>query len=170
MQAFKYVLIICIFLINPLNAKAQEGIVGGIGATLELKHEFVGINARMYYGPTETFCFGPEVSFFPYQKIDNEYEVNILDLNLNAHYIFELNPKLGVYPLSGINYTIEKERLIDLSHDAEKESEIGLNYGLGGHYNLGKFFVFAEFKGVLGQLNAEFVTVGVIFGLSKKEE
>ncbi|GAA4275853.1 hypothetical protein GCM10022259_05770 [Aquimarina mytili] len=142
--------------------------MAGIGPSLELNENIFGINTRIYYGPNNHFCFGPEITFFPYQEIDEEYELSITELNLNAHYVFELTHSFGVYPLSGINYSLEKERLIDQSNT--KEEEFGLNYGLGVHYGLGKCFVFGEFKGVAGKLNDEFVTVGVIIQLSKPEE
>ena len=168
MQVFKIFIIYCL-LFNILKISAQQGFIGGLGPTYELNNDAIGINSRFYYGPTDTFCFGPEISFFPYQQINDQYEASILDLNLNAHYIFELSHKIGVYPLSGLNYTIEKERLVNESNPDE-EKEIGLNYGLGAHYNLGKFFAFIEFKGIIGKLSDEFVTVGVIFNLSSKKE
>jgi len=94
-----------------------------------------------------------------------------LDLNLNAHYIFEITEKLGFYPLSGINYTIENERLIENTESEEDEKAFGINYGAGFHYNLFKdVFVFAEFKGIIGQLNAQFITTGVIINIPFKKE
>ncbi len=159
-----------LFFIIALSTKAQQGWMIGIAPSLELNEELLGINTRVYYGPNDHFCFGPEITFFPYQEIDNEYELKVTELNINAHYIFELTHKLGVYPLTGINYTIEKERLIEQSRESEEEDEFGLNYGLGAHYNLGKLFAFAEFKGIAGKLNDEFISIGVIFSLSGQQE
>ena len=168
MQVFKSFVFYCL-VFSVFKISAQQGFMAGLGPTYDFNNNAIGVNSRLYYGPTEVFCFGPEVSFFPYQQIDDQYEASILDLNLNAHYIFELSHKIGVYPLSGLNYTIEKERLVNESNPDE-EKEIGLNYGLGAHYNLGKFFAFIEFKGIIGKLSDEFVTVGVIFNLSNKKE
>ena len=39
----------------------------------------------------------------------------------------------------------------------------------GLHYNLKSFFVFAEFKGIVGKLNDEFITVGIIFDFPIKK-
>jgi len=169
MQVFKTLFICYTLFFSAFKTHAQQGFIAGLGPTYELNNETIGINGRFYYGPTEKFCFGPEVSYFPYQKIDEEYETSIIDLNVNAHYIFEVNHRVGIYPLSGLNYTIEKERLIDVNEN-EKENEIGLNYGLGSHYNLGRVFAFIEFKGITGKLNDEFITLGVIFNLSQKNE
>lgn len=105
-----------------------------------------GANGRFYYAVNEAFCFGPEISYFPYQDIDHELEKTIIDLNVNAHYIFELSGKLGLYPLSGINYTIEKERLIDHNNESGKEAEFGINYGLGVHYKVNNSFIFLSLK------------------------
>ena len=145
----------------------EEALIVGVGSSLELEDGLVGVNARAYYGLNEQFCFGPEVSYFPYQSIDDGYEKSIVDLNFYALYIFELNEKIGLYPLSGLNYTIEEERLRD---DDEKEEEFGVNYGLGVHYRLKHFFVFTEFKGIVGALNDEFITIGAIIPLKKKEK
>ena len=158
-------------LVVTIGAYSQEeSIILGLGATAELEEGFIGINARAYYGLNEQFCFGPEVSYFPYQSIDNEYEKSITDLNFNAHYIFELSEKIGLYPLSGLNYTIEEERLIDNNDDSEEEKEFGINYGLGIHYRIKKVFVFTEFKGIVGSLSDEFITIGAIIPLKKKEK
>ena len=168
----KYYGLISLLLIVCNTSISQEIFIIGAGSSLELEENIYGANLRAYYGFSKEFCFGPEVSYFPFQEIDDEYQLSIVDLNFNAHYIFEINHKLGVYPLSGINYTIEKERLIEDRDRKEQVEELGLNYGLGMHYNFGKFFLFGEFKGILGQLNDEFITVGAIFSIKrfKKEK
>jgi len=137
-------------------------ILAGLGPSLELNEGLYGVNGRLYYANNERFCFGPEISFFPFQEVKEDEEVSIIDLNFNAHYIFELNEKIGFYPLSGINYTIEKVRYFE---EEEKEEEFGLNYGAGFHYKWKKTFLFAEFKGVLGALSDEFITVGAIISI-----
>lgn len=163
--------LLLLLLVVTTGVHSQESLIPGAGPTLELEEELVGINARLYYGVNEQICFGPEVSFFPYKEIDDEVEKSILDLNLNAHYIFEITEKLGFYPLSGINYTIENERLIENTESEEDEKAFGINYGAGFHYNLFKdVFVFAEFKGIIGQLNAQFITTGVIINIPFKKE
>jgi opacity protein-like surface antigen len=171
MQVFKKLLVFFFMLLSQaivsqdakdLEQKEQNFFVG-FGPTLEYNETLYGINGRFYYGVNEAFCFGPEISYFPYQDVDHGLEKAIVDLNINAHYIFELTDKIGIYPLSGINYTIEKERLIDVTNESENEEAFGLNYGAGIHYKFNSFFVFSEFKGVLGQLNAEFISVGAIF-------
>ena len=165
-------LLICCFLFFPLLLCAQEIekkehensiFIIGLGGVLELEESLYGVNGRFYYGINETFCFGPEISYFPYQSTEYDSEKSIIDLNINAHYIFEFHHKLGLYPLLGFNYTIDKIRLTDNPEESESESEVGINYGFGAHYNLSHYFIFSEFKGVVGPLSAEFVTTGVIY-------
>ncbi|MEO1011410.1 MAG: hypothetical protein AAFX53_08905 [Bacteroidota bacterium] len=162
----RYCLFVGVFL-SYLGLSAQEGLMVGGGPSFELDESLFGLNARLFYGTGPTFCFGPEITFFPYKEIDKEQELSIVDLNVNAHYIFEISHILGIYPLGGINYTIEKERLIADTDTVEEIGEFGLNYGFGAHYNLNRFFIFAEFKGVAGQLNDEFLTIGIILPFGK---
>ncbi len=153
--------------------KEGNSILIGLAPTLALKESLYGVNGRFYYGVNDAFCFGPEVSYFPYQDRGPTFEKMIIDLNINAHYIFELSEKIGLYPLSGINYTIEKERVLAATNEGEKEEAFGINYGLGVHYRFNTFFIFSEFKGILGHLNAEFISAGVIFDIkirSKKSK
>jgi len=173
MPAYKQLLIFCTVLIiscqNILsqetheNEENEESIIVGFGPTLEFNDSLYGINTRLYYGTDETFCFGSEISYFPFQNIENEIDKSILDLNINAHYIIELSKKIGLYPLSGLNYSIEKERY---SNDTHKETALGLNYGLGTHYKINDLYIFTEFKGIIGQLNTEFFTLGIIFNFN----
>ena len=99
------------------------------------------INGRLYYDVNESFFFGPEISYFPYKEVDKRYEKSILNLNINAYYIFELGEKLGFYPLSGINYSIENERFVKENDRSEKKKQFGLNYGAGLHYKFKNLFL-----------------------------
>ena len=172
MPEFSKKVILLIGLIVGMNSVvfSQQGFTVGIGGTLETTNELYGINARVFYAINEHFCFGPEASIFPFQEIDEAFEKSIVDLNINAHYIFEITHALGIYPLSGMNYTNEQERLIDNNDTSKKFQEIGLNYGFGAHYKINNMFLFAEFKGIIGQLSAEFITAGVLFNLPKKNK
>ncbi len=142
----------------------------GAGASLEPSEELLGVNLRGYYGPNEVFCFGPEISIFPYQEVSEEEELSLIDLNVNAHYVFEIAHGLGLYPIGGINYSIENTRgTVSGNTEEARISALGLNYGAGLHFNLNKVFVYAEYKGVIGELSAPFITAGIIFDLSKNE-
>jgi hypothetical protein len=161
---------LCLCLVMGANtiAFSQQGFTVGFGGAMKTTDEIYGVNTRVFYAINEHFCFGPEASIFPFQEIEEGLKKSIVDINLNAHYIFEITHKLGVYPLSGINYTLEEQRLIEGNEELEEVQEIGLNYGFGTHYKMKNTFLFAEFKGVIGSLSAEFITVGIILNLIKK--
>nr|WP_299342628.1 hypothetical protein [Allomuricauda sp.] len=151
---------------NISYSYAQEGFMLGVGPTLTSENSLLGTNARVYYGTSPKFCFGPEISIFPYQKTTDEVEERLFEANLNAHYLFEFAHRFEVYPLTGVNYTIENERsATDL--EEEEHSAAGINFGLGLHYSFGQVLVFSEFKSVVGELNDEFFTLGAVFMLKK---
>ncbi len=151
-----------------IYVSGQEGWMPGVGPTLATSTSLKGVNARAYYGVNERFCFGPELSVFPYQEISDEYETSLWEANFNAHYLFELAHRLGTYPLGGLNYTSENERSIIHSDEIEKQRGFGINYGLGLHYNINRVLLFTEFKGVVGELSDEFFTIGVVVLLRKQ--
>lgn len=140
----------------------------GIGPTLAPTNSLTGGNARVYYGTDPKFCFGPEISIFPYQTTTDQLEDRLFEANLNAHYLFELAHRLELYPLSGINYTIETERsTVDL--EEEEHTAPGINVGLGLHYSFGQVLFFSEFKSVIGELNDVFFTLGTVIMLKRYE-
>lgn len=138
----------------------------GIGPTLAPTNSLTGGNARVYYGTDPRFCFGPEISVFPYQKTADQFEERLFEANLNAHYLFELAHRLEFYPLSGINYTVETERST-INLEEEEHTAPGINVGLGLHYSFGQVLVFSEFKSVIGELSDEFFTLGAVIMLKK---
>lgn len=159
-----------LFLFSLTQVCGQEYWFAGAGASLEPSEELLGVNIRGYYGPNEVFCFGPEVSIFPFQEVSEDEELSLVDLNVNAHYIFEIAHGLGLYPLGGINYSIENTRgTVPANTEEVRTNALGLNYGVGFHFNFNKVFLYAEYKGIVSELSAPFITAGIIFDLSKNE-
>ncbi len=146
---------------------AQEGFMIGIAPTVAPTNSLIGGNARLYYGTDPRFCFGPEISSFPYQKTADQFEERLFEANLNAHYLFELAHRFELYPLTGINYTVETGRSTVDPEDEEEHTATGINYGAGLHYSFGRVLVFGEFKSVIGELSDEFFTFGTVI-LPKK--
>ncbi|NQZ43977.1 MAG: hypothetical protein HRT65_06670 [Flavobacteriaceae bacterium] len=146
---------------------AQEGWMVGIGPTTAPATSLIGANVRAYFGVNERFCFGPEFSFFPYQQLDDTYETSVWEVNLNAHYLFELAPRFGIYPVGGFNFSSDQERIPSTAGTLIRETAPGINYGAGFHYNTGGVLLFTEFKGVIGALSDEFFTIGAVFLLQK---
>ncbi|MDT0605434.1 hypothetical protein [Croceitalea rosinachiae] len=169
MSSLRSFIISAVFLFTFIST-AQEGLMVAMGPTVTSSTSLTGINLRAYLGTSPTFCFGPEVSVFPYQTTSDEYETNLFEVNFNAHYVFELAHRFGVYPLSGFNYTNENERSLMHSDEVEKHNALGINYGLGTHYSINRVLLFAEFKGVISELSDEFFTIGAVILLKKPQK
>jgi hypothetical protein len=165
---------ISVFLLSFLNVHAQHGesseeekeeigeeghhclfkknsVSIALGVPYSFHFKAVGINTRVYYNVGERICFGPEFSYF------KKGEFTALDFNFIGHYIFETK-LVGLYPLLGVNYTIEKD-----TH--ETEEAFGAVIGGGLHRNFGLLSVFAEYAHVQSRLRDDFVSVGMMFNL-----
>ena len=129
-----------------LSGQAQHPLSFGLGYSQALELGGGGINARAYYNVNHAICFGPEVGFFFRQQEDeNDHRVfkQLTEINLNGHYVVEVKPGLGVYPVAGGNLSWETEG------DAEKEHVerlLGVNIGAGFHYLHNTLGVLAEYK------------------------
>ena len=142
----------------------------GGGLEYNVTTENLGLNLRGYYNIGKQICFGPEFSYsFPAtERIgDLEEEKSVFEVNINGHYIFELfEERLGVYPLFGINYTIEDTELTNLiSGEIEQENEKfwGANIGGGFHVPIKNFAPFFEYHYITGQLGESVFTIGVLY-------
>jgi len=157
-----------IFLLNYQLLTAQvepPTIMPGLSAVYSAELETVGINARLYYAADHHYCFGPEVSYF--KKDTDDGEITFFEANANLHYILDLGDGLGIYPLSGINYSIETEKE-EHNMNIEKQTEegFGLNVGAGLHYAKGRFLFFSEYKYVVSELDDHFFTIGALINFS----
>ena len=123
----------------------------GLGMPYSIKIQAVGVNARVYYNMGEAICFGPEFSYF-----DNGHE-EVVDFDFVGHYIFE-TPWMGIFPLAGVNYTIEKG-------EHHTEEAFGVVFGAGLHRNFGKISLFGEYAHVESNLNDDFVTIGLFYNI-----
>lgn len=73
--------------------------------------------------------------------------VNAWDLNLNAHYVFRLNPKWAVYPLAGFSFTNWGVKIGSINNTTvyTRSGSVGANFGAGVQYFLtNSIFVNAE--------------------------
>lgn len=121
----------------------------GLGVPYSFVLDAPGINSRFYYNIGEQICLGPEFSYF---KKDEEA---IYDMNFIGHYIFETKIA-GVYPLAGVNYTIE-------TSEYETERAFGLVAGAGLHRSFNRIMLFAEYSHVFSELHDDFATLGVMY-------
>ena len=167
----KYLLITGVFYLLTFSATAQENkeyddtreeeshhclneensFSFGPAATYSIPLNAMGINSRLYYNIGERLCFGPE---FTYLKKGEE---TIYDFNFIGHFIFETKI-VGLYPLIGVNYTIEK------IHE-ESDEAFGVVFGGGFHRNFNWVTAFAEYSHIESHLRDDFVTVGLLLNL-----
>ena len=152
-------------LIQSYNSNAQSIMIGA-GGTYGTEVKQVGLNARLYYGVNEQICFGPEFSYFPtIQHHDESIQLN--EYGFVVHYILEVKERVGVYPLLGINYSVEKSEQLGLTH---VQNEFGALLGGGMHLQVKNFMPFIEYKYITGNLSQSTFSLGLIYNLLLKEE
>lgn len=96
-----------------------------------------------------------------------EAEIGLWEINFNTHYIFEVGEGLGVYPLTGLNFSREVEKVE--GHSDVVESVVGLNLGFGAHYEKNRLLFYAEYDRLISDLGQNSFTVGVLFILGKED-
>ncbi len=129
----------------------ERSLTIGLAGIYSNELESIGIHGRMYYNIGESICFGPEYSFIKTEEIE------IVDFDFVGHYIFE-TPWVGIYPLVGVNYSVEEE----LEHD-ETIAEVGLVFGAGIHRNFKNFTGFIEYSRVEYGIEDQFITFGLMY-------
>lgn len=143
------------------QSATSQSLMFGLGGSYGTDIKQFAPNARIYYGLNEHICFGPEYSYFP-TVTHGGYEVQLSEFGFVAHYIFEIKEKVGLFPLLGFNYSVEKE-----SHNGESESvdAFAASFGGGFHVNVGNWLPFAEYKFITGKLSQSTISVGLLYNL-----
>ena len=114
----------------------------------------IGPQVRAYVLVDDQFCYGLEYSIY---KFDHNQETGWFnEINLNAHYVFHVGHKFGVYPLAGLNWSLEK--LEDHSKDA-----FGINTGAGFHVFAGRWVPYLEYAYTTGPLKDQKFLLGTYF-------
>lgn len=124
-----------------------------------------GINFRGYYNFTEQFCAGPEFSVLKTK------ETTLNDINLVAHYILETK-LLAFYPVSGINYSIEKFEEFDADlNELTEHIDQGFAFvlGAGVHRNFRRITIFTEFSHHFGVINDNILNAGILIMFNHKK-
>ncbi|MFT7032031.1 MAG: hypothetical protein ACJA2S_000527 [Cyclobacteriaceae bacterium] len=164
-----------ILVVNVDFGKAQSynlSLAGVYGDNIER----LGINARVYYNlPNDKVCFGTEYSHFltnNFSEGGHDISKKLYEFNFNVHYIIELEEKLGVYPVAGLNLSKERESFVDSHGDTEKEnfSGFGTNLGFGIHRSFNRWMLFAEYMHLVSNASQNSYLLGVFVTLGKKHE
>ncbi len=152
-------ILIGLFFLNKGNA---QSVMVGVGGVYGTDIEQFAPNLRLYYGVNEALCFGPEFAYFPSQFGTDEYDIQLNEYGFVAHYIFEIIEKVGVYPLLGLNYSVETKIFPETR---ETKNAFGLSGGVGGHLTFGNFLPYAEYKFITGELSQSTISLGVIYNI-----
>ena len=159
-------ILIVLLLLNLGSSLSAQSLMLGAGGSYGSGIKQFAPNVRLYYGVSEAFCFGPEFAYFPYVNHEGQ-DLQLSEYCFVAHYIFEIKEKAGFFPLFGINYSVERERLTNEIHF---EKALGLALGVGLHFNIGNFLPFSEYKYITGDLNQVIISTGIIYNLDLSEK
>lgn len=115
------------------SEKGEKSLVGNIGYQSNAERFMIGAQGR--YTVAENIRIAPDVMFFfPKDRTTG------LDINVNVHYVFNVDPKLSVYPLAGIamqNNRFSGQTIGDYKLDSKGYTDFGFNLGAGAGYDLG---------------------------------
>lgn len=158
----KTIFISIIFLLLTAFCKAQHNeITIASGSVYGTDIKEAGLSFGIGFTNTHHLSLGTEVSFFPKHKL-NEENISLFELNVLTHYIVDVNKHLMIYPLIGINYSVENEE----KHEVyEHTKAFGLDVGAGIHYKLNHFIPFFEYKDIIGLLHQHTYSVGIMYSI-----
>ncbi len=163
-----------LLLIIPLWTSAQSTISAGAAAAYGTDIDQVGVNVRAYLNSSNhRICFGPELTYFPTVTERGDHateERELLEFNFNGHFLFELVENLAFYPLTGLNFSREREEVFedDVLEESKTLTEWGWNVGAGLHYQLNsRWILFAEYDYLISELSQHTLSTGVLMTFGK---
>ncbi len=124
----KFIIAACLALVSLGTAFAQEGKQAlGIHLTYGTEVESLGIGAKYQYNFTDAVRIEPSINYH-FGK-DN---VDMFDFNANAHYLFNIDRGIQLYPLIGLTYA---RWHADLGNDVSwNKGYLGVNLGAGADF------------------------------------
>lgn len=136
--------------------KGEKSLVGQIGYQSNAERFMLGVQGR--YTIAENIRLAPDVMFFfPKDKVTG------LDINVNVHYVFNVDENLSVYPLAGIAMQNNRYSGNTLNGGSNGYTDFGFNLGAGAGYELANNrFVNFELKYTFG--DADCMVVGLGYG------
>lgn len=144
-----------------LSAQSFQGEQSGliqVGYQSNYDRALIGVQYRYVF--LNDFRVAPDATFlFPKDKTTG------LDLNLNLHYVFNVDYQLSVYPLAGLNMANNRfsgKTVNGVSIDSRGYTDWGFNLGAGAGYNLygGNGFINFEAKYIFSNTDAFVFSVG----------
>ena len=114
------------------SEQGEKSLIGHIGVQSDPGRFLIGAQGR--YVIADHIRIAPDASFiFPKNKVTG------LDINLNAHYVLDIDNQVSVYPLAGIamqNARYSGETIAGEKRGSDSFTNWGFNLGAGGSYNL----------------------------------
>ncbi|MBD8346495.1 MULTISPECIES: outer membrane beta-barrel protein [unclassified Dysgonomonas] len=158
----KKLLLAVAFVASTLGAfaqseKGEKSLIGNIGYQSNAERFMLGVQGR--YVIAENIRLAPDVMFFfPKDKVTG------LDINVNVHYVFNVDEKLSVYPLAGIAMQNNRYSGNAGSGGSNGFTDWGFNLGAGAGYELGgNRFANLEIKYTFGDADCMVVALGYGF-------
>lgn len=114
------------------SEQGEKSLIGHIGVQSDPGRFLIGAQGR--YVIADHIRIAPDASFiFPKNKVTG------LDINLNAHYVLDIDNQVSVYPLAGIamqNARYSGATIAGEKRGSDSFTNWGFNLGAGGSYNL----------------------------------
>jgi opacity protein-like surface antigen len=166
-------IIMCFFVWSAQGGFAQTFSFGA-GAIYGDDIDQFGINSRAYINNNRhNMCVGPEFTYF-FEKSENigdeQILINLYEINVNGHYVVEPFKNLGLYGLTGVNFSREREQIF---HEGTLEEDKtvrswGWNLGAGVHYQINhQWIAFTEYDHLFSELAQNSYAFGVFFTFGK---
>lgn len=112
-----------------MGAQAQTGSKSlMLKAGYQTDYERFGIGLEGRYNVTDNIRIAPDLTFFFPKN-----HVTGLDINVNAHYVFDVQDGFSVYPLAGIAAVNNRW---SAGGDSEGSTDFGFNLGAGASYDV----------------------------------
>ncbi|MEX0722190.1 MAG: hypothetical protein WD059_16040 [Balneolaceae bacterium] len=157
-----------LFAVIAFNSSQAQFVKAGAGLMYGSEIERIGIRVDGVYQINEEFRAVVDLGIFIPETEDlgggNEVTFTWWELNANANYIFVADEEEGftAYALGGLNFTSLKWSYSgdnEAMFNDDSETEVGLNIGIGGEYDIDFADLFGELKFVLG--DADQLNIGI---------
>lgn len=120
-----------LFLIPCIGMFAQKGEKSvGVNINYGTTAKSVGLGAKFQYGITDKIRIEPSLTYY-------FGGTGMLDITGNVHYLFDINPKINVYPLAGIGFDLCRYETYNIDwyegiSTSSKETASCFKFNIGG--------------------------------------
>ena len=137
-----------------VGANAQTGSKSlMLKAGYQTDYERFGMGLEGRFNITDNLRLAPDLLFF-FPK----YNTTGLDINVNLHYVFDVQDGFSVYPLAGIGIINNR---VSYGGDSKGFSDVGFNLGAGATYDVSSnSYLNFEFKYTFQDWDCASIMVG----------